>query len=76
VWICIPNPGIAFPLLAFLTFCAALRGNVVKRLFSNSWITTVGGMCNTIYLLYYPLVSALGKSPIGMGSGCRSPGTC
>jgi peptidoglycan/LPS O-acetylase OafA/YrhL len=68
VWVFIPEPRIIFPALALLASCAAFRGNIVRRVLSNRWLTTVGGMCYSIYLLHYPLISALGRHSIGVGS--------
>ena len=52
---------VVFPLLIFVLYCAAFRGVWSSRLFSNRWITTIGGMCYTIYLLHYPLISFVGR---------------
>jgi len=50
-----------FPAFAFLLCCAALRGPWSRRLFSNTWIATIGGMCYTIYLFHYQLISFVGS---------------
>jgi peptidoglycan/LPS O-acetylase OafA/YrhL len=58
-----------FPAFAFLLCCAALRGPQSRRVFSNTWLVTVGGMCYTIYLFHYLLISFVGsralKAPAG-----------
>ena len=50
-----------FAPLAFLLYCAAFRGALSRRLFGNPWITTIGGMCYTIYLLHYQVISFVGR---------------
>jgi peptidoglycan/LPS O-acetylase OafA/YrhL len=37
----------------------------------SAWLATIGGMCYTIYLLHYPLISFVGHNtlPLGQGSG-------
>jgi len=61
VWTLVANPNVLFLVLAFLVFCATFRGRVVRAVFCNVWITTIGGMCYSIYLLHYPLISAVGR---------------
>ena len=63
------RPALLFPLLACVVFCATFRGSTVRRLLSNRWLTSIGGMCYTIYLLHYPLISALGRRTIRVGRG-------
>jgi peptidoglycan/LPS O-acetylase OafA/YrhL len=61
VW-CFPDVSRwVFPLLAFLLYCAAFRGLYTKRVLSHPLLTSIGGMCYTIYLLHYPLIGAFGK---------------
>ncbi|HKS92577.1 MAG TPA: acyltransferase [Tepidiformaceae bacterium] len=69
VWMLVPNPSALFLALAFLTFCATFRGRLVRAVFCNPWIATIGGMCYSIYLLHYPIISALGRrtSPLAAG---------
>lgn len=50
-----------FPAWVFLLYCAAFRGRLVNHLFSNRWITAIGGMCYSIYLLHYEVISAVGR---------------
>jgi peptidoglycan/LPS O-acetylase OafA/YrhL len=49
----------AFPVLAFLLYCAAFKGPIANRFFTNPWITTIGGMCYTIYLLHNHLIGLI-----------------
>ena len=50
-----------FPAWIFLLYFAAFRGRLVNRFFSNRWIVAVGGMCYSIYLLHYEVISAVGR---------------
>ncbi len=50
-----------FPGWIFLLYCAAFRGRLANRIFSNRWITAIGGMCYSIYLLHYEVISAVGR---------------
>ncbi len=55
-----PMPEFARPkLLALLIltfYFLVLRGIHFRRFFANPWITAIGGMCYSIYLLHYPLL--------------------
>jgi peptidoglycan/LPS O-acetylase OafA/YrhL len=53
-----------FPPLTFALYSAALRGTQSRKLFSNPWITTIGGMCYTIYLVHFPVISFIGRHTI------------
>ncbi len=66
----LPAPGLApanepaltaflFPVAVFFLYCAAFRGRLTNRFFTNPWITTVGGMCYTIYLLHNPALNII-----------------
>jgi peptidoglycan/LPS O-acetylase OafA/YrhL len=50
-----------FPCLVFILYCAAFRGLLINRFFSNPWITAIGGMCYSIYLIHYEVISAVGR---------------
>jgi peptidoglycan/LPS O-acetylase OafA/YrhL len=60
-WQTRPGIRIVFPALLLLLYCAAFRGRWSSRVFSNRWVTTIGGMCYTIYLLHYTLISFIGR---------------
>ena len=47
--------------LALLLFWAVFRGRVTNRLVTLRWATVVGGMCYTIYLTHFQLLSAFEK---------------
>ena len=44
------------PFLMLAVFVAAFRGVVFNRIFRNPIVTTLGGMCYTIYLFHYQLI--------------------
>jgi peptidoglycan/LPS O-acetylase OafA/YrhL len=50
-----------FPYLLFFLYFAAFRGLLINRFFSNPWITAIGGMCYSIYLIHYEVISAVGR---------------
>ena len=58
-----------FPCMAFFMYLAAFRGSVTNRFFSNRWITVIGGMCYSIYLIHYEVISALGRFTRRIGTG-------
>lgn len=64
VWVSVPRPFILFPILALIIFCATFRGHWLRDAFRNRWIATIGGMCYTIYLFHYPLISAIGRRTV------------
>jgi peptidoglycan/LPS O-acetylase OafA/YrhL len=39
----------------FVFFFAAFKSNLVNKFLCNRWITAIGGMCYTIYLIHLPL---------------------
>jgi peptidoglycan/LPS O-acetylase OafA/YrhL len=56
-----------FPALVFALYCAAFRGRWINRIFCNRWITAVGGMCYSIYLIHYEVISAVGRFTKAVG---------
>jgi peptidoglycan/LPS O-acetylase OafA/YrhL len=48
------------PLILFAYVCA-FRGTVLNRILSYRGLTTIGGMCYSMYLLHYPVISAVGR---------------
>jgi len=55
-----PWSGLLIPWLALLLYQSAFHGVWMNRLFNNLWLTTIGGMCYSIYLLHNYVISALG----------------
>ena len=48
------------PWLILVLFVSAFRGVAMNRFIVNPWITTIGGMCYTIYLLHNYIIASLG----------------
>lgn len=48
-------------LLLYIFFVIALKHDVVRRVLSLKWIYLIGGICYSIYLIHYPLLSLFGK---------------
>jgi peptidoglycan/LPS O-acetylase OafA/YrhL len=63
-----PNPAL-FIALAFMLFCAGFRGALTSRVLGTPAIATIGGMCYSIYLLHFPLISIIGRHTLPLGSG-------
>jgi peptidoglycan/LPS O-acetylase OafA/YrhL len=53
---------LVLPALLFVLFCATFRGSAARGAFRLHVLTTIGGMCYTIYLLHYPLLSILHRA--------------
>ena len=69
VWMFVSQPAVIFLALAFLIFCATFRGRLLRRALCNPWLTTIGGMCYSIYLIHYPLISAIGRRTANIAAG-------
>lgn len=52
---------LVFPALVFFLFYAILINPILKKVFSYSFIPIIGGMCYSIYLLHYPVISLIGR---------------
>lgn len=50
---------IFFPFSAFFLYVAAFRGRYTNLILTNTWVTTIGGMCYTIYLFHNKLLGVL-----------------
>jgi peptidoglycan/LPS O-acetylase OafA/YrhL len=48
-----------FPLSAFFLYMAAFRGRYTNLVLTNPWVTTIGGMCYTIYLFHNKIIGVL-----------------
>jgi peptidoglycan/LPS O-acetylase OafA/YrhL len=62
-----PASVIALPWLMMVFVVAAFRGSLTNMLLTNIVITTIGGMCYSIYLLHNYAVSAVGAVTGGIG---------
>jgi peptidoglycan/LPS O-acetylase OafA/YrhL len=56
------------PWLILLLFVAAFQGVIVRRVLVNPWLTTIGGMCYSIYLLHNYAIAALGMLTERLGA--------
>jgi len=50
-----------FPGFVFILYASAFRGRILNQIFVNRWITAIGGMCYSIYLVHYEVISAVGR---------------
>lgn len=62
-----------FPALLFGLYVAAFRGVVSNRLISIRWVTAIGGMCYSIYLVHYEVISAVGRVTKRFGQPLPNP---
>lgn len=53
-----------FPFCIGLFYYIVMKNDVVKRVFSYKFIPIIGGMCYSIYLLHYTIISAFGRMTI------------
>ena len=51
----------AFPVLALPLFIAVFRGPLTRRLLTSGAPVLIGGMCYSIYLLHYQVISFVGR---------------
>ena len=64
LFVILHSPGLAhwlFPAWIFLLYFAAFRGRFTNRVFCNPWMVAIGGMCYSIYLLHYEVISGVGR---------------
>jgi len=54
-----PWLNIALPGIMFICCLGAFRGAAAFRFLGNPWITTIGGMCYTIYMYHWLMISML-----------------
>ena len=52
---------LCFPFLLGLFYYIVLKNDVVKNIFSYKFIPVIGGMCYSIYLLHYTIISVFGR---------------
>ncbi len=57
---------IALPFMIGLFYYIILNNEIVKAVFSYKFIPIIGGMCYTIYLLHYTIISMLGKFTVNL----------
>lgn len=56
---------ILFPFTIALFFYTVLKNEVIKKVFSYKFIPVIGGMCYSLYLLHYTIISVLGRFTMG-----------
>ena len=54
-------PNLVIPIYSGLFIFATLQGGWIGKILSNPILTTIGGMCYTIYLYHYLIISFVGK---------------
>jgi peptidoglycan/LPS O-acetylase OafA/YrhL len=47
------------PVIILICCLAAFHGTIAFRILGNSWVTTIGGMCYTLYMYHWLLISLL-----------------
>ena len=53
---------ILLPAFALLLYISAFRSVLFRKLFRHPLITTIGGMCYTIYLIHFEAISIIGRA--------------
>lgn len=59
--------SILFPYLIFLFYHLVLINKQWSYVFSRKWITIIGGMCYSIYLLHFPIIGFFGDLLLSHG---------
>lgn len=57
------------PFAILLLFCAAFRGRASQALVTQPWITAIGGMCYSMYLIHYEVISLIGRFSMRLATG-------
>ncbi len=52
---------VLFPFIIVVLYLAAFRGPLCSAFFSNRIITDIGGMCYSLYLFHFLIISAVGR---------------
>lgn len=63
------------PLVVVLAYVGAFRGRVLRACFTHPLVYTIGGMCYTIYLYHFFMISALGRFALGPVTALASDAT-
>ncbi len=50
-----------FPAVIIAFYMIVLKNDILKKVFSYKFIPVIGGMCYSIYLLHYPIISMFGR---------------
>ena len=57
---------LSFPFLLGMFYYMIMKNDLIKKVFSYKFIPVIGGMCYSIYLLHYTIISVLGRFTIGL----------
>ena len=60
---------VLLPGLILLAYIGAFRGRLWNQIISNRWLATIGGMCYTIYLYHYFVISMVGRWAVRVSLG-------
>lgn len=69
----IPGGLHALSFMILFTYWCCFRGVLLSRILSNEFLVTFGGMCYTIYLYHFFIISALGNRTVASTSGLSYP---
>ncbi len=58
-----------FPILLFIAFAGSLRSVHVRSILTTAEVTALGGMCYSIYLIHYQLISLVGRFAVNVHVG-------
>lgn len=58
--------GLLFPFLILFFYYVILKNNAIKRVFSYKFVPVIGGMCYSIYLLHYTIISVIGRVSVNL----------
>lgn len=58
----------------FVAYLGVFRGRLLHALFSQRGFVLIGGMCYTIYLYHFLMISAVGRFTIGLPAGSTFTG--
>lgn len=59
----------AYPFVVCGLYLLILRNDAVKKVFSYGYLPIIGGMCYSIYLIHYPLISFVGRFSLNLKLG-------
>jgi len=57
---------LALPFLILFFFYIILKNSLVKKVFSYKFVPIIGGMCYSVYLIHYTIISVLGRFTLGI----------
>ncbi len=57
---------LSFPIVIAILYYSILKNDLLKKIFSYKFIPIIGGMCYTIYLLHYTIISMAGRFTTGI----------